>query len=215
MSAVLKSITAEQYLNHERKAAFRSEFFRGEVFAMAGGSASHSLIVANFSGEARQSLKGKLCKVFSSDLRVKVNASGLYTYPDASIVCGELLFDDKQEDTVTNPTVLVEVLSDSTEKYDRGVKCGHYRQIASLKEIVLIAQDHPHVERFVRQDSGGWLLLEERGMSGEIRLESVGVSITLAELYRGVTFDSNVSTSQHSTLESGIAVEEPRPRSGD
>ena len=170
MKAVLcqqspKLITPEQYLVQERAAAFKSEFLRGEVFAMAGGSPNHSLIAANFAGEARLSLKGKPCKVFTSDLRVKVN-----------------------------PTVLIEVLSESTEKYDRGAKSGHYRQIAALQEIVLISQDEPLVERFTRQANGGWLLMESWELSDEVRLESVGISITLSELYRGVAFEAKVST---------------------
>lgn len=193
MSAVPKLITPEQYLVQERAAAFKSEFLRGEVFAMAGGSPNHSLIAANFVGACWQSLKGKPCKVFTSDLRVKVNVSGLYTYPDASIVCGELQFDDAQKDTLTNPTVLIEVLSESTEKYDRGAKSGHYRQIAALQEIVLISQDEPLVERFTRQANGGWLLIESRQLSDEVHLESVGISITLSELYRGVAFEARVS----------------------
>ena len=104
---------------------------------MGGGSANHSLIAANFVGEARNSLKGRPCAVFNSDLRVQVQSTGLYTYPDATIVCGELLFDDDHRDTLLNPTLIVEVLSDSTEKYDRGKKSNHYRQIASLKELIL------------------------------------------------------------------------------
>lgn len=193
MSAVPKLITPEQYLVQERAAAFKSEFLRGEVFSMAGGSPNHSLIAANFVGACWQSLKGKPCKVFNSDLRVKVNASGLYTYPDASIVCGELQFDDAQKDTLTNPTVLIEVLSESTEKYDRGAKSGHYRQIAALQEIVLISQDEPLVERFTRQANGGWLLIESRELSDEVHLQSVGISITLSELYRDVAFEARVS----------------------
>ena len=194
MSAVPKLITPEQYLVQERAAAFKSEFLRGEVFAMAGGSPNHSLMAANFVGACWQSLKGKPYMVFNSDLRVKVNVSGLYTYPDASIVCGELQFDDAQKDTVSNPLVLVEVLSESTEKYDRGAKSGHYRQIASLQEIVLSSQDEPLVERFTRQANGGWLLIESRELSDEVQLESVGISITMSELYRGVAFEARVSS---------------------
>ena len=189
MSAVTKFVSAEQYLTQERQAKFKSEYYRGEVFAMSGGSPTHSLIAANFVGACWASLKGKPCKVFNSDLRVKVEPSGLYTYPDASIVCGELQFCDAQKDTITNPTVLVEVLSESTEKYDRGAKSGYYRQIESLKELVLISQSEAIVERFTRQSGGGWLLIESRGVSEHVRLESVGFSIAMAELYRGVTFE--------------------------
>ncbi len=157
MSAAWKSMTAQEYLDRERQAEFKSEFYRGEVFAMSGGSPRHSLIAANFIGEARQLLKGKPCNVYTSDLRIKVNPFGLYTYPDASIVCGDLEFDDELNDTVTNPTILIEVLADSTEKYDRGTKSMLYRQIPSLQEIVLISQNAPHAEQYIRQEGGGWL----------------------------------------------------------
>lgn len=190
MSIALKRISTLEYLSRERQAAFKSEFFQGEMFAMVGGSAHHSLIAANFVGEARQALKDRPCAVFSSDLRVRVQPTGLYTYPDATIVCGELEFDDDQHDTITNPTVIVEVLSDSTEKYDRGRKADHYRQIASLKELVLIAQDHPHVERFTRRPDGGWLFHEEKNLTASFELPSLGITVMLSELYRNVRFES-------------------------
>ncbi len=193
MSAVKKLISVEQYLLQERLANFKSEYFQGEVFEMAGGSPNHSLIAANFVGACWVALKEKSCKVFSSDLRVKVEPAGLYTYPDASIVCGELQFDDDQQDTIINPTVLVEVLSESSECYDRGAKSGYYRQVDSLKELVLISQSQPLVERFTRQVGGGWLLLESRSLSEDVRLESVGLSIAMNDLYRGVVFESGGS----------------------
>ncbi len=193
MSTALKRISAADYLARERTSEFKSEFFDGEIFAMGGGSPTHSLIAANFVGEARQSLKGKPCAVYSSDLRVKVSSTGLYTYPDATIVCGELTFDDERRDTVTNPTVIVEVLSDSTEKYDRGRKSSHYRQILSVREIILISQDEAHVERFVRQPEGGWLLLEERELKGLFNLSSLNITIAMSELYRNVTFEAPAS----------------------
>ena len=188
MSAVLKTMTAQEYLARERQAAFKSEFYRGEIFAMAGGSPMHSLIAANFSREAGNGFKGSRCNVFNSDLRVRVSPSGLYTYPDASIICGELEFDDNHQDTVTNPTILVEVLSDSTEKYDRGTKSTLYRQIPSLKELILISQNEAYVGCFVRQDRGGWLLHEVLDLSGTIEFSSMHISIALSEIYRGVTF---------------------------
>ncbi len=190
MSTALKRITADEYLARERKAECKSEFFDGEVFAMAGGSPTHSLIAANFVGEARQSLNGTPCVVYNSDLRIKIQATGLYTYPDASIVCGDLKFDDEQRDTVTNPTVIVEVLSDFNEKYDRGRKSSHYRQVPSVREIILISQDEAHVERFVRQPEGGWLFLEERDPAGSFELSSLNVTIAMSELYRHVKFEA-------------------------
>ncbi len=189
MSTALKRITPQEYLIRERQASTKSEFYQGEVFAMGGGSANHSLIAANFVGEVRNALKDKPCTVFNSDLRVQVQATGLYTYPDATIVCGELEFDDDQRDTMINPTVIAEVLSDSTEKYDRGKKSNHYPQITSLKELILIAQDRPHVERFTRQPNGDWLFHEQKEMTADFELKSLGISVAMSELYRGVKFE--------------------------
>lgn len=188
MATAPKRISEQEYLRREREAAYKSEYFQGEVFAMVGGSPNHSLIAANFVREAGNALKGKPCLVFTSDLRVRVDPSGLYTYPDASIVCGELQFADDQRDTLTNPTVIIEVLSESTEKYDRGRKANSYRQIASLQELVLVAQDRPHVERFTRQATGDWLFHEERDLEALFELPSMGFSIALAEIYRNVQF---------------------------
>jgi Uma2 family endonuclease len=189
VSTARNRITPQEYLIRERQASIKSEFYQGEIFAMGGGSANHSLIAANFVGEARNSLKGRPCAVFNSDLRVQVQSTGLYTYPDATIVCGELLFDDDHRDTLLNPTVIVEVLSDSTEKYDRGKKSNHYRQIASLKELILIAQDRSHVERFTRQANGDWLFHEQKELTADFELKSLGISIAISELYRGVKFE--------------------------
>lgn len=190
MSTALKKITEQEYLRREREAQFKSEFFQGEVFAMAGGSANHSLIAANLVREAGNALKDKPCAVFNSDLRVRIKATGLYTYPDAAIACGELEFDDEMRDTLTNPTVILEVLSESTEKYDRGRKADHYRQIPSLMELILIAQDRIHAERFTRQRSGDWLFHEEKAPTALFELPSMGISIQLSEIYRNVKFPS-------------------------
>jgi len=184
---------AQEYLVRERQATFKSEFYRGELFAMAGGSPTHSLIAANFVREAGNGLKGSRCNVYNSDLRVRVNPAALHTYPDASIICGDLQFDDNQQDTVINPVVLIEVLSDSTEKYDRGAKSILYRQIPSLKELILIAQNEAYVGHFVRQDSGGWLLRDVLDLSGSIELAAVQISIALSEIYRSVTFSEQRS----------------------
>ena len=189
MSTALKRITPQEYLIRERQASTKSEFYQGEIFAMGGRSANHSLIAANFVREAGNALKDKPCTVFNSDLRVQIQATGLYTYPDATIVCGEQIFDDDHRDTLLNPTVIVEVLSDSTEKYDRGKKANHYRQIKSLKELILIAQDRPQVERFTRQPNGDWLFHEQKELSADFELLSLGISIALSELYHGVKFE--------------------------
>lgn len=179
-------MTIAEYLQRERKAEIKSEFYDGEIFAMAGGSPTHSLIAANIAGEARQLLKDGSCQVFNSDLRIKVDPTGLYTYPDATIVCGDLQFDDDQRDTLLNPTVLVEVLSESTERYDRGRKSQHYRQIPSLKILVLISQEAFHVEWYTRRDDSNWLLQERIGWDESLNLEPLGIQIPLSEIYRGV-----------------------------
>ncbi len=188
MSSALKGISVQQYLDRERQSPSRSEFFEGEMFAMAGGSAMHSLIAANFVREAGNALKNKPCVVFNSDLRVLVLATGLHTYPDATVVCGPLEFEDECQDTLTNPTVIVEVLSDATEKYDRGRKADHYRQIVALRELIFIAQDHPHVESFVRQSDGGWLFSEEKELTASFEFPSLSIGVLLSEIYRNVQF---------------------------
>src|ERR1044071_3578846 len=131
-------LTEEEYLRLERAAEFKSEYFDGELFAMAGGTRAHSLISANLTGELRAVLKNTKWVTYNADLRIKTEATGLYTYPDVSIVCGEQRFLDNEQDTLLNPTVVVEVLSDSTEAYDRGKKFEHYRQVPSLREYLLV-----------------------------------------------------------------------------
>lgn len=144
-------LTPEEYLVIERKAEYKSEYFNGEMFAMSGVSPSHVLIVSNIVAELRGQLKQKPCNVYSSDLRVRVSPTGLYTYPDVVVVCGQPQLADEQKDTLLNPTLIVEVLSDSTQDYDRGRKFEHYRSLSSFTEYLLIAQDRCHVEHFVRQ----------------------------------------------------------------
>ncbi|MCI0642593.1 MAG: Uma2 family endonuclease [Gemmataceae bacterium] len=186
--AHIRLLSPKEYLEQERHADFRSEYLRGEVFAMAGATFAHSLIKDNVAAEARSQLKDGPCRVVTSDLRVRVEATGLYTYPDIVIVCDEPSFDDNVLDTLLNPRTLVEVLSESTEKYDRGAKFAHYRQIPSLAEYVLVAQDRPLVERYVRQKDNDWLLTEFKELSSTFEFASVPVRIHLAEIYRGVTF---------------------------
>jgi Uma2 family endonuclease len=190
-TAPKRLLSPQEYLARERVAEVRSEYLRGEVFAMAGASYEHTLVKDNISGEARNQLKGGPCRVLTSDMRVKIDATGLYTYPDVVIACDKLIFEDAEVDTLLNPRALVEVLSETTERYDRGAKFAHYRQIPSLQEYVLVAQDRPLVERYVRQADGSWVLTEFAGLSSTFAFISVPVQIPMAEIYAGVEFPAN------------------------
>jgi Uma2 family endonuclease len=183
-----RRLTEAEYLEIERAAEFRSEFYQGEMFAMTGASPQHTLITANVIGEFRHRLKGSQCRVHTPDLRIKIEATGLCTYPDVAIICGPLQFAQGTKDTVVNPTVLVEVLSESTEAYDRGRKFEHYRQIPSLREYLLIRQTEPRVEQFIRQADGRWLLNESSGMDKNLDLPSLAITVPLAEIFAEVDF---------------------------
>lgn len=188
--------TPEEYLALERSSREKHEYFAGEIFAMGGASERHNLIVTNVVGELRRQLKGRPCKTYASDMRVKVAATGLYTYPDVVVVCGDARFDDEQRDTLLNPTVLIEVLSKSTEAYDRGEKSEHYRQLESLAEYLLISQDKYHLEHYLRQPDHHWLLSEHNGLQSTVRLPAIGCELALAEIYDKVDL-SNATQASH------------------
>jgi len=176
-------LTPEEYLAIERKAEYKSEYFNGEMFAMAGASERHVLIVTNVVAELRGQLRRRPCTVYSTDLRVRVSPTGLYTYPDIVVVCGQPQFADDQRDTLLNPTLIVEVLSESSKDYDRGGSFEHYLSLASLNEYVLIAQDKHHVEHFVRQPDNRWLLSETNRLEDTIHLSSIDCDLALIEVY--------------------------------
>ncbi len=180
--------TSAEYLAFERSAEIKSEYFEGEIFAMAGASREHNLVVGNLVGELRNHLRKGPCEVYPSDMRVKVEATGLYTYPDVVVACDSPQFEDEHVDTLLNPTLLVEVLSDSTEKYDRGKKSSHYRRLASLQEYLLVSQDEPHIEHYARQDDHHWILTEGTGLESTIALPVLDFRLALAEVYARVTF---------------------------
>jgi Uma2 family endonuclease len=190
MAQPVHKLTEAEYLELERNAQTKSEFFGGEMLAMSGGTRWHSLISMNVGCALGNQLKVRACGcvAFDSNLRVKVLATGLYTYPDLIVACGKHEFVDEEQDTLTNPTVLFEVLSDSTEAYDRGAKFENYRRIPSLKEYVLVSQKAPHIEQFIRQEAGQWLLREAKGMEGTLTLPSLGVTLALSEVYANVEF---------------------------
>lgn len=189
MSAVPKTpyLSPEEYLARERHSEIKHEYYRGEMFAMAGGSYAHSLIAGNLLGELHAQLKGTPCAAHGSDLRVKVLPSGLYTYPDLVVACAERKFEDSQVDTLLNPRVVGEVLSDSTEAYDRGTKAYYYRGLASLREFVLIAQDRALVEHYVRRE-GQWFITDLASLDDVLTLESIGCRVPLRQIYDRVEF---------------------------
>lgn len=182
--------TVTEYLSFEHDATERHEYRDGEILAMAGGSYNHSLIAMNTGGELRQTLKGKPCRVLDSNLRVRIPRTPLYTYPDAMVICGQPQFDpsDVANQTVTNPRIVIEVLSPSTEAYDRGAKFTRYRQLESLEEYILISQDAARVEGFYRQSDGSWLFTTANELGSCFRIRSLEVELPLSELYAGVTF---------------------------
>ncbi|MBF0548971.1 MAG: Uma2 family endonuclease [Deltaproteobacteria bacterium] len=180
-------VTPEEYLALERAAGHKSEYFNGQIFALAGAGRQHNQITVNIARELSTQFRGRECAIYVNDMRVKVSATGLYTYPDAAAVCGEPLFEDDHLDTLLNPTVIMEVLSDSTEAYDRGGKFALYRRLPSLQEYVIIAQDQARVEHFVRQGTQ-WVMSEVDDLTGTISLDSIDCRLPLQEIYDKVEF---------------------------
>ncbi|MDI6793198.1 MAG: Uma2 family endonuclease [bacterium] len=179
-------ITHEEYLAIEREADHKSEYFNGEIFAMSGASRRHNLMVVNVLAGLHRQLRKRPCEVYASDMRVKVSATGLYTYPDVIVVCEPPQLEDKWKDTLLNPTVVIEVLSKSTESYDRGAKFEHYRAIKSLSDYILIAQDKYHVECYVRQPDNSWLFSEAKELHETIHIASVECEFALEDVYEKV-----------------------------
>jgi len=175
-------MTYAEYLAAEATAGVRHEFLNGEVWAMAGGTPEHAALAAALIGELGAALRGKPCRVYTSDLRMRVLATGLSTYPDVSMVCGSLETVAEDPDAITNPVLLAEVLSDTTEAYDRGAKAAHYRRLPSLHEYVLVSQAERLVEVYRRTEAGRWELLEGRP-GDRIELRSLGISLDVAAIY--------------------------------
>ena len=180
-------LTPEEYLARERKALTKSEYRDGQIYAMPGASREHNLITVNVTGEFYIQLRNRKCEVYPSDMRVKVSAAGLYTYPDVIVVCDEPLFDDSHFDTLLNPTVLIEVLSPSTAAYDRGEKFRRYQFLDSLCEYLLISQDKVCVEHYLRQEQN-WDLTEFRSLDDVFQLASIDCELSLQAIYAKVQF---------------------------
>ena len=194
MSAIEKPhFTPQEYYQRERLAEHKSEYLNGEIVAMAGSSTRHSLINMNLLGELRRALKGKPCAPYTSDQRLKVKATGLRTYPDASVYCGKLAYDEeeRQSETAINPIAVFEVLSPSTEAYDRGAKASHYRKIESLRAYVLVSQEQPQVEMYFIEEGKGWQFVEVAGLDGVLSIPALGLDLSLAEIYDRVIWEGD------------------------
>ncbi len=182
----IPKITEDEYLAGERAADHKSEFVNGEIYGMAGGSLRHSRVAANWTAELTLQLRGRECGVFTSDARVRTSRSGSYVYPDLSVVCGAPQVYEDADDILTNPKVLIEVLSPSTADYDRGKKFELYREIASLEDYILVHTGSALVEHFARQADASWIFREYRGLEAAISIASIGCTIRLADVYAGV-----------------------------
>ena len=184
-------VSEAEYLQAERQAQTKSEYLAGQVFAMAGASRLHNTITLNIAGALRQSLRERGCSLFAIDMRVKVHDASAYFYPDVVIVCGQPQFEDEQEDNLLNPVVIKEVLSPSTEDFDRTEKFFAYQKLDSLREYLLVSQDKVHVEHFIRHPNGQWFKREyTRGEQGVV-LESIEVGIPISAIYEGISFVNN------------------------
>ena len=182
-----RRMTEQEYLERERAAEFRSDYYAGYVYNMAGASWIHATVIQNVSWLLHTALKGRNCSVRTTDVRVRVSGD-LYTYPDVLMVCGKPQFHDNRTDTITNPVLIVEVLSQSTEAYDRGAKAIQYRTMESLRELVFVAQVEPRVEIYRKGSASEWVLSEAAGLESTCRFESVDCELPLAGIYDQVAF---------------------------
>lgn len=179
-------VSPEKYLEIERVSQEKHEYYNGEIFAMSGASKEHNIIAKNINTLVLPFLKGKSCDMFGSDLRVHIPKNSLFTYPDFTIICGKWETTDNEKDTVTNPSVLVEILSKSTKDYDRGTKFNLYRNIKTLKEYILIDSTKVSVEIFLKQENQKWILSEFKNLSDSFIISTIGLSLMLKDLYEDV-----------------------------
>jgi Uma2 family endonuclease len=186
--AALKYITPEEYLAMEEASEERHEYYQGEIFAMAGASIAHNRIVKNCINRFETGLIGKNCEAFMDNMRLWIEATGLFTYPDLMVVCGEPVLYQERDDTITNPVVIVEVLSDSTKNYDRGEKFKFYRSIPTLKEYILIDQYSVHVEQYYLEAPNKWILVEYNRLTDVLKFAKIDFEISLQDIYRRVEF---------------------------
>lgn len=182
-------ISPEEYLEMERSAAEKHEYYRGEIFAMSGASLKHNKVFANVFGELAHRLKGKGCQPFGSDLRIHIPKNTLYTYPDITIICGSPDLLDDNFDTATNPTVIIELLSKSTRNYDMGEKFALYRDINSLNEYILIDTERIYAEKYIRHADKSWQLTDYKSIDNSFTIDTVQISLSLKDVYADVSFE--------------------------
>lgn len=181
-------LTEEAYLELERDSDIKHEYFQGEMLAMAGASPNHIIIAGNLTTHLNMQLRERPCFVFQSDLRLKVSSLRFYSYPDITVVCGQPQYTEDKPESLLNPLLIMEVLSPSTEQYDRGKKFQRYQSLESLQEYVLVAQDSPYIERFLRQSSDEWLYLSAAGLEATIELASIQCTLALNDVYAKISF---------------------------
>lgn len=180
-------ITVEEYLAAEEISEIKHEYYDGEIFAMAGGSEQHDLLAGNTFANLHSQLRGRQCNVHTSDMMVKTQqVKPIYSYPDITVVCGKTKFENEKRRIVLNPSLIVEVLSPSTEGYDRGAKFESYRSIPSFQEYILIAQDRIYIEHHIRQPDGSWNFTEHHNLTDEITLPTIDCSLSLSDIYESV-----------------------------
>lgn len=199
-------LTPQEYLERERKAETKSEYHGGVVVAMGGASKEHYRITVNITGELHMQLKGKLCEPFAADMRVRVPECNRYYYPDVVVVCEEPQFEDAELDTLLNPTLILEVLSDSTEAIDRGEKLDCYQTLPSLQAYLLVAQNRPHIGIYRRQENG-WLYSTTQGLESVVSLDAIGCKLRLVDVYGRIQFPAPQSEAENAAPEAN--PEEP------
>ncbi|MEA1967171.1 MAG: Uma2 family endonuclease [Thermodesulfobacteriota bacterium] len=183
-------MTPEEYLEFDRTSDIKYEYFEGEIFAMTGAKKNHNLINTSITVNLVNKMGNSECRVFSNDMRVKIENKSGFAYPDIAIACGDLEFEDNEFDTLTNPIVIIEILSDSTELYDRTEKFTYYRAISTLQEYILVSQNKCRVERFVRKEGGMWGMFHYECMEQIIKIESIDCEMSLSDIYQWVEFEN-------------------------
>ena len=184
-----RHITEEEYLEFDHSSALKHEYFNGAIYLMTGGTESHNLLAGNAYASLHGQLRRRPCRIYNSDQRIKVMATGLHTYPDVTVVCGQSLFTQRRRLTLVNPTMIIEVLSSSTERYDRGIKFQNYRLMPTLQDYILISQDNYRIEQYIRQETGEWLLREAVGVAAQVAISSIDCVLSLEDVYEKVDFE--------------------------